>query len=390
MMNARVLLHIVFATGSILGISYGMSGFIVPVFSKDVLGATYPEIAWIGTVYFIPYMFVPLLVGFLLVRYNNTYLLVAGVTVNAISIFLLSTAESTTEVAIYRIVTGLALSMFWPACLAIISKVSRDDDMAKNLSRFTMFFMVGYMVGPLIGNMLIENNVGYRMLFQIAGVVMAVAMISALVKVRQHDTVSGTDENGASIISIGMFKQFIRYPIVLIMTTYCAISFGAVLAVYPAFLSDSGINDADILLLYFVFGASQVATLALASKLEIRADWTLIGTAFATSVGLVIAYFSDSLGGFVVAMVFLGFGFSVFFPFMVNLILSRNSKAVTGALIGAYQAIFGIGWAAGPILAGYVSEFYGIGNTYIMLAVLGSGIGVLGVIRRKSLMVVKN
>lgn len=378
-MHAPAALRTVFATGAILGVSYGMFGSVVPVFAKDSVGATYSEIAWIGAAYFVPYMFVPMAIGLLLVRYNNSYLLVGGVILNALSIYLLSAANSTTEIAAYRMMTGTALSMFWPSCQAIISNVGREEDRAKNLSKFTMFYVLGFMVGPLIGSVLVDSGVDHRTLFQIAAAVMAAAMISVLTKSHSH-------VRQAASPSLRMFGQFVRYPVVLVMISYCAVSFGAVLAVYPAFLSDSGIGDGGILLLYFVFGSARAGTLAVATRLSRHQDATLIGTAFATSAGLMISYMSDSMVGFAVAMLFLGFGFSVFFPFMLNLVLSRVRRTTAGALIGAYEAIFGIGWAVGPILAGYGSEAYGTDATYVAFSVFGAAVGVAAIVRRRSLM----
>ena len=358
--------------------SYGMFGSMVPIFAKEDVGATYDELAWIGAIYFVPYMFVPLLIGFLLIRYNNAYLLVLGAVITTVSIYLLSTAESVTEITIYRMATGLALAMFWPSCQAIISHISKESDRIKNLARLLMFYVIGFMIGPLIGNVLVENDIGYRMLFQLSAVVMAVTIISVLTK--SH---AGVEKSHS--VPIGMFKQFIKYPIVLVMTAYCTISFGAILAIYPAFMSDSGISDKEILLLYFVFGFARVATLAVSSRLSKRADLILISTAFAVSAGLSISYFSGSILGFGVAMLFLGFGFSIFFPFMMNLILSRNPRATAGALIGVYESIVGIGLVLGPMFAGYMSEWYGIELVYAALSVAGLSIGILAAIRRRSL-----
>ena len=377
-MESKTVIYIVFATGAILGVSYGMFGSMVPVFAKDSLGAAYPEIAWIGAAYFVPYMFVPLLVGLLLMRYNNSYMLVGGVILNSASIYLLSTAGSAAEVAAYRMMTGMALSLFWPSCQAIISRVGSARARSGNLSKFTMFYAAGFMVGPLIGSMLVEGGMDHRTLFQLAAVVMAAAMISVLARSR-------TSVQEGIRPSLGIFRQFVRYPVVLVMTSYCAVSFGAVLAVYPAFLSDGGVGDGGILLLYFVFGSARVATLAVASRLSGHQDLILIGTAFSISAGLMTSYVSGSFAGFAVAMIFLGFGFSVFFPFMLNLILSRARRATAGALIGAYEAIFGIGWAAGPILAGYGSDLYGIDATYVAFSVFGVAVGIIAIVRRKSL-----
>ena len=123
------------------------------------------------------------------------------------------------------------------------------------------------------------------------------------------------------------------------------------------------------------------------SKLSEHADFTLIATAFATAAGLAISYASGgSLAWLVVGMLLLGFGFSVFFPFMLNLILNRSRRGAVGALIGAYEAIFGIGWAAGPLMAGwiYIRVLWGRSNIHYIFS-NWCGVWILALIRCKSL-----
>ena len=77
-------------TGLLIGISYGLHNPIVPIFSKNEIGASYGELGLIGLANFFPYMFIPVLVGMLLHRYNSGVLLCVGIGLNTVSVFLLS------------------------------------------------------------------------------------------------------------------------------------------------------------------------------------------------------------------------------------------------------------------------------------------------------------
>jgi len=153
MNRALILVNL---TGLIIGISYGLHGPILPVFAKNVIGASYAELGFIGLTNFIPYMFIPVFVGILLDRFNNGYLLSIGVVINSASIYLLSIAQSVPEIMGFRIMTGVAHAFFWPPCESIISKESSEKDRVKNISWFTMFFVIGFMVGPLFGTVFLE------------------------------------------------------------------------------------------------------------------------------------------------------------------------------------------------------------------------------------------
>ena len=89
-----------------------MHGPILPVFAKNIIGATYTELGLIGLANFIPYMFIPLFVGILLDRYNNGHLLSIGVVINSASLYLLSIAQSVPEVMGFRVMTGVAHAFF--------------------------------------------------------------------------------------------------------------------------------------------------------------------------------------------------------------------------------------------------------------------------------------
>ena len=135
----RVLI-LVNLTGLIIGISYGLHGPILPIFAKNVIGATYSELGLIGLANFVPYMFIPLFVGILLDRINNAYLLAIGAAINSASIYLLSIAQSVPELLGFRIMTGVAHAFFWPPCEAIISNVSKGKTRVRNIATFTGFF----------------------------------------------------------------------------------------------------------------------------------------------------------------------------------------------------------------------------------------------------------
>ena len=375
----RVLI-LVNITGLIIGISYGLHGPILPIFAKNVIGATYSELGFIGLANFVPYMFIPLFVGILLDRINNAYILAIGAAINSASIYLLSIAQSVPEIMGFRIMTGIAHAFFWPPCEAIISNESTEKNRVKNISWFTMFFVMGFMIGPLIGTAFLENiEVTYRILFQIAAFILAAAIITALLASRkkikkQHEK-----------FSFSAIKDMKKFPEVITLLIFCTSAFGIILTIFPAFLNDKGMSATDILYLYFAFGISRVVSLALAGKFAKRTSQTLIAATLAVSIGLGISVVADSIIMFGIALVLMGFGFSIFFPLTLEIILSKTKKGISGKIIGAYETIFGLGWAIGPTIGGPITQSFGNETPYIIFAIIGVGITILAIISRKKL-----
>jgi MFS family permease len=375
----RVLI-LVNITGLIIGISYGLHGPILPLFAKNIIGATYSELGLIGLTNFIPYMFIPLFVGILLDRINNGYLLAVGAAINSVSIYLLSIAQSVPEIMGFRIMTGVAHAFFWPPCEAIISNESSEKNRVKNISWFTMFFVIGFMIGPLLGTAFLEGlDVTYRVLFQIAAFILAAAIITALLASRKR--VKKHHEK----FSFSSIKEMKRFPEVIVLLIFCTSSFGIILTIYPAFLNDNGMSASDILLLYFVFGISRVVSLALVGRFARKTSQTLIAGTIAVSAGLAISVVADSIFTFGIALVLMGFGFSIFFPLTLEIILSKTRKRISGKIIGAYETVFGMGWAIGPTIGGPMTQSFGNEAPYVVFCIIGIGVTLFAINVRKKL-----
>jgi MFS family permease len=375
----RVLI-LVNITGLIIGISYGLHGPILPVFAKNIIGATYSELGLIGLTNFIPYMFIPLFVGILLDRFNNGYLLAIGAAINSASVYLLSIAQSVPEIMGFRILTGVAHAFFWPPCESIISNESTEKTRVRNISWFTMFFVIGFMVGPLLGTVLLEGlDISYRILFQIAAFILSAGIITSLLASKKRI------RNHHDRFSFSSIKEMKKFPEVIILLIFCTSSFGIILTIYPAFLNDNGMSATDILLLFFVFGISRVVSLALAGKFARKTSQTLIAATIAVSLGLGMSVIADSIITFGIALVLMGFGFSIFFPLTLEIILSKTKKGISGKIIGAYETVFGMGWAIGPTIGGPITQSFGNDMPYIVFGIIGIGITGLAILSRKKL-----
>lgn len=374
----KKILALVNIVGLLIGISYGLHNPIVPIFAKNEIGASYAELGFIGLANFVPYMFIPVFVGILLDRYNNARLLSVGIAIDAFSIFLLSVAKSVPEIMAVRAMTGVAHAFLWPPAEAIISNASTSESRVKNIGRFTGFFVSGFMIGPLVGTFLLEGlDITYRMLFEIATFVMAAAIIFSIRLAKQDSP------KRHSQFSFSAIKQIAKFPQVVVILIFCASSFGMILTIYPAFLNDRSMSATEIEMLYFVFGVSRVITLASTERLARRTSATLIASTLSIAAGLVMSFYSYSIFEFAAAMLFMGFGFSIIFPLTLEIILRRTQKESSGTVIGAYETTFGIGWASGPITAGLISEFSGNAMPYMAFFVVGIGVSIFSMIKRK-------
>lgn len=153
-MNRAVVLIAI--CSAMVGVSYGMHSPIVLEFAREHLAAGYSQVGLIGTVNYLPYMFAPFFVGILLDRLNKSYVLLSGILLNVFSIFLLSIVQSILEIILYRALTGVAHALFWPSCEVLISINSSTDRRVRNISVFIAAWILGFMVGPIVGKLVLN------------------------------------------------------------------------------------------------------------------------------------------------------------------------------------------------------------------------------------------
>lgn len=380
-MNRLVVM--LFATALLLGISYGMHGPVVPVFAKNDVGASYAELGIIGMANFIPYMVIPIFVGILLDRINNAYLLTLGVVLNTASLYLTSIATTVEELIVYRAMVGVAHAFIWPPSESILSGDSKNR--VKHISWYTMFFAVGFMVGPLLGSLILDwADSDYRMLFQLTAFVMAAAMASSAM------ARSKASHKGAGGLNLKSFGKIVRFPVVVTLLLFSTAAFGLILTIYPAFLNDRGISDTSILILYFLFGITRVGSLLVAGYLSKRAVQSFVASVIMITAGMGISAVGTSFVEFAIALMVLGFGFSILYPLALEVILLGTKKSTSGRMIGAYEAIFGVGWAVGPTVSGFATQIGGTTAPYWLFCWLGVAVSITAVVFRKRLELVSS
>ena len=379
-MNRAVLLVAICA--AIVGVSYGMHSPIVPVFARDKLDADYSQVGLIGTVNYLPYMFAPFFVGMLLDRFNKSYMLVSGMLLNVFSIFMLSTVHSVPEIMFYRIIAGVAHALFWPSSEVLISTNSPPDKRVKSISTFIAAWILGFMIGPLVGKLVLDAF-DYVMLFQLAAIVMAAGIVPAVL-LRRHGWPAVQKNMEVRAGTRQIVREIAVHPTLSSVILYYAITFGVVLAVLPAYMSDASLTSQDIEILFFVFGISRFATLMLVPRIARYGVLALALAVSATAIAMLISFAFTSMLSFAVAIALVGLATSIFYPITFSLVTRDTPSGQIGAKLGVYNTLFGTGWTAGPIVAGVSSDAFGSASPYFAFFIAGSILaGSIALVKRR-------
>ena len=369
--------YLLFALSLLFGITYGMFTPTMPIFAANELHATYKDLGWIGAANFLPYVIVPLVMGIVLERISTKYLLTIGFATSALSMYLISTSTTLTELMLYSFLLGFAYSMIWPPAMHVMSQ--NPETRVKFTAIFTMCFVVGYMLGPLKGSIILDiPGVDHRTLFLIMSFMCTAGILSILLNY-SHKKSKGTH------MDLHLFKEVLKFPILITMLIYSTITFGLVLSLFPAFLQEHEFDAGTIMQLYAIFGVARIAGFLLSMKISAyRKEITLLSTTVLI-IAMGMAMIGNTFVDFAIVMVLLGLGFATIYAVALNMLLAGSKKFTATRLVGIYESIFGIGWTVGPIASGYIGYTLGTDNLYLILMVMGMAVLLLTFLYRNKM-----
>ncbi len=347
----------------LVGMAYGSHVPLVPVFAREEIRATYLEIGTIGMANYLPYVFTPAFVGILLDRFNRSIIMSIGIAISASSIFALSLANNVLDLMLIRTFSGLAHAFLWPAATSIVTGM--DNNSVRSISRFTMFWVTGYMLGPLIGSILFESF-GFRLLFQYSTIFMIIALLLSIVTTGKRNTSNAKRDHFTNILTI--VRSNIR---IYILVIYYSAAFGIILAVFPAYIKDYGIDEFHIGVLYFIFGLARLLTLTFTHRLVSRSISIIAVATILISLSMLIAYSLVTFSFIFLALIILGFSFSIYFPITLSMVTKGIPDNMLGRYVGVYETIFGIGWTIGPIIAGMLADAFVNNTPYLVMFIIG-------------------
>jgi DHA1 family multidrug resistance protein-like MFS transporter/DHA1 family quinolone resistance protein-like MFS transporter len=139
-------------------------------------------------------------------------------------------------------------------------------------------------------------------------------------------------------------------------------------------------------MLFFVFGISRFATLLLfVPRISGYGELALALAVSIMAVGMLISFLSTSIVSFAVAITLFGLATSIFYTMAFGLVTRNTPTGHLGSKLGVYNTLFGAGWTAGPIAAGFASDAFGSGSPYLAFFIAGSTFaGAVAIFRKSS------
>jgi MFS family permease len=379
--SARSSLLSLYVSVFISSLGIGMYIYFVPVYAQT-FGATFLDLGLIGTLNAVGYAVTPTIVGMVADKWNRAWLYVVGLALNVVASAVLIAAGSVTDIALLRLLGGLAFAFFWPTSEILVSDLVPVEARVREIGRYSVAWSIGILVGPYIGGFVLEAT-SFRTLFLVTSAVTAVGILPALARLVPKYTQQGRVEMPKLATSVLGMKSLAPWYAVTIC--YGAI-FSTVVAIFPGYANNVGMLPTAIGALFALLGIARAIVFATSGRIE---KFGGVRVLFLAAVGqgasLVLFGIAPLFLNFGLAMIVLGTSFGVIFPIVLAIIARGFPNERLGLAIGSYETTFGIGFVVGPILAGVVANATSGATAFLVMSVFALVMlaGVLVGSRRK-------
>ena len=310
--------------------------------------------------------------GSLVSRLGERPVYLAGLVIVALSSFATAVAQSYTELLIYRGLGGLGSTMFTVSAMSLLVRLSPPAIRGRVASAYGSAFLVGGMIGPVLGGFLAE--LGYRVPFVLYGVAIlaAAAMVAWFLRGARLRPAAKGDEAPPMPFREAVGSSTYRAALASGFANGWA-NFGVRVAILPQFAV--AVHDAT-----WVAGAAlAVSAVGTAAALQVASRYTdswgrrpmvLVGLAV-TAVGLGFIGLSSNLVVLLALCAVSGVGAGLVNPAQQAAVADVVGQDRSGGKVLASFQMFQDGGAIlGPVLIGVVADQLGWVEAFAVTAVI--------------------
>jgi len=346
-----------------IGIAYV---YLIPAFAES-LGAGYLELGLIGTVRALPYTFLPVVAGYLGDRLGRRRLYLLSIFAVGSATLLLAATGTIEGILAVQVILGIGLSLFWPISEALVSEISSAQERASAIGMYAVAWGAGFLIGPFIGGVIAEVA-GFQSTFFVAGVLLLITAGLSVVTIRGEQRQHGDAEQVPARPSWELISAVL--PMLIVQVPY-AIVLAFVVSIFPGYAIESGLTPSEVGLLLSGFGFVRMMVFSLSGRLGRIGERKSIGLAFLGMIPvLLLIPLNRSFIGLLADSCLIGAFIGIIYPQTIAYVSKRAPSQNLGFAIGAYETIFGVGFAVGPILSGFVAQIAGPDFALLVLAVV--------------------
>lgn len=346
------------AISFLVAVGFGLIIPAIPIFAKT-FGVSNTLIGLIVSSFAIMRFVSGLFSGKLVDRFGERVVLGFGLFMVSIFTLLAGLAQSYEQLLIFRTAGGLGSSMFSVSAGALILRVVSDDQRGRAQSLYNGGFIAGGVAGPAFGGALIALSPRapffiYSGLLIAAGTVSLIYLHESRLGAKQ---VVESDERAMTIREALQIKPYLYSLFLSFVGSW--VLFGMRSSILPLFVvEDLGASASIVGLSFTIALIAQGAVMVRAGKYSDkngRKPIILVGFSV-VMLALVLLILATNIYFYMAAMIVMGFGAG--FAASAGAIVGDVIKGKSGKVYAFWQMSGDAGMMVGPVLLGFVSDFF--------------------------------
>ncbi len=338
-------------------------------YAKD-LGASYKLIGIITGAYGFTQMLLRIPLGIVSDRLNNRKgFILLGIFVTIVSSMVTFIYPSAYSLLATRLLAGVSAAT-WVAFTVLFASYFKKDESTKAIGIVNSFNALGQLVAMFIGGF-VSFKFGTRYLYLLAALGGLIAFIAAI-SIRENKVEDKKPMSLREIIVVVRHRKLIVVSILAILSQI--VTFGTVFGFVPIVAQNLGANSFQLSML-------SVATILPAIIIS-SASGTFFVKWWGATKTIIIGYtisavlciyipFIPNLVILLIVQLLSGIGRSMVFSLLMGLCILDFEHDKRATAMGFFQAIYGIGMVAGPVILGFVSAKFGLTTGFIVVGIIG-------------------
>jgi MFS family permease len=310
--------------------------------------------------------------GALADRKSRKLVLLGGMTLLALGAFLLNMAKITPLLFAAQILLGAGTAGVTTTGMSQMLDLTDSTNRSKVVGLYMLFLQIPAIAGSVFGGQL-AYQYGTRTvcLFYASLAMLGGLFALAFVKEEKTKVLPTSLRDDSTAVSAGLIGKDIRRSlsiVYLIQFGYMLCFQGLVGAVIPLFVSSLGFDSRITGLLFSIIGLSVAVCLfpsgILADFLGRRE--VLIPTAIVGGIGLILLRVATTVPILILGVTLMGISCGLGIPIPATLLGDLAPAEARGKVMGLYRSLGQLGLTLSAIAFGFVGQFLGLANTFLV------------------------